>query len=62
MKTTKFLFVAISMIMVLLVTHNLIGGTRTITNTKWIVPAIIVDGDTMPVINYPVIIINGNAQ
>ena len=60
MKTTKILFATICLMLVVLVTNNLIGGTRTVTNTRWIVPASIVDGDTIPVINYPVVVIDGN--
>ena len=62
MKTSKILFATICLMLVVFVTNNLIGGTRPVTNTKWIVPAYVVDGDTIPVINYPVVVINGNAQ
>ena len=62
MKTTKILFATICLMLVVLVTNNLIGGTRTATNYKWIVPASIVDGDTIPVVHYPVVEINGNAE
>ena len=62
MKTSKILFASVCLMLAVFVTHNLIGGTRTVTNTKWMVPAMVVDGDTIPVINYPVVVINGNAQ
>ncbi len=60
MKTFRIFLVASSMIIALLVTNNLIGSTQTITTTKWIVPAKIINCDTIPVINYPAVIIIGN--
>jgi hypothetical protein len=62
MKTSRIFLVAVSMVIALLVTHNLVGSTRTVSTTKWMLPATIVNGDTIPVVNYPVVIINGNAQ
>jgi hypothetical protein len=44
------------------VVNSLTGRTHTDFKSDTIVPATIVKGDTLPVVNMPVVIINGNKK
>lgn len=61
MKSKVTLSLTILLILVLLV-NKLTGNTRIKNDPKWIVPALIIDNDTVPVVYFPAIIIDGNSK
>jgi len=61
MKNRIFLSAAILGIVIFLV-NNIIGSTKISNNSKWIVPASIIDNDTIPLMNFPVIVIEGTKK
>lgn len=61
MKKRITLSAAIFIILILIV-NNLTGSAKMKNIPGWIVPATIVDDDTIPVMHFPVIIINGNEK
>ena len=61
MKASIFYFL-LSFVVTILVATNLTGRTQTDSKSNFTVPATIVNGDTLPVVNIPVVVINGEKK
>lgn len=59
---THVIFYVLLLAVLILIFNNLAGEIKKGNDPKFILPAVIIEGDTIPVINFPVIVISGEKK